>query len=301
MITGLYTALITPFLEDGSIDEVGLRQNIQFQIKAGVDGLLVLGTTGESPTLSHDEKCQIIQITKEECHGKIPLMVGTGSYSTKATIEMTSEARKLGADSVLVVTPFYNKPTEDGVRMHFEAIAKSTDLPICIYDIPGRTSAKISLETMQKLSQIENIVCVKSAVGDITQMSEIIETICRKSRFTILSGDDGLTYPMMALGGHGLISVASNLIPGWIRQLVHGENAKELHFKFASLIRALFIETNPIPIKTAMQLCGMPSGPFRLPLCEMKEDNRKHLMKVLKEYESELQSELRETSQNLSV
>jgi 4-hydroxy-tetrahydrodipicolinate synthase len=290
--TGFYTAIITPFDENDTVDEKGLRENIRNQIREGVDGIVVLGTTGETPTLTPEEKKLIQNITFEETTGKIPMIVGTGSYSTKQTIKNTLEAQKLGASAALIVTPYYNKPTQEGIYRHFLAVADSITIPIIIYNIGGRTGQNIQTETIKRLAAIPNIVGVKEASGNINQIAEVIELVARKNPdFTVLSGDDALTFPLMALGGHGVMSVLGNLIPGKIKELINAlenedyKNAREIHYKLMPLFRAAFIETNPVPIKTAMNYFEMPAGKVRLPLYELSPENESELICVLDQYE----------------
>lgn len=287
-ITGTYTALVTPFDQNGHLDEENLQKNIQYQLANNIDGLILLGTTGESPTLTEQEKIRVIEIAKEEVQGRCHLMVGTGSYSTAQTIQNTKKAEDLGADSALVVTPYYNKPTQEGISQHFRAVADSTNLPVMIYNIPGRCGSNITPATLRYLSEIPNIVGVKESAGSITQISEIIEMISRSNpHFSVMSGDDALTLPLLSLGGHGVISVASNLIPREVRTLVElalqGDfnKARDLHYHLSPLFRALFIETNPIPIKAAMNLCGFSAGGCRLPLSTISTENQEILNNVL--------------------
>ena len=289
-LSGLYTAMITPFEKDGSLDKEGFIKNIHFQIEQGVDGLLILGTTAETPTLSFEEKETLIEIAVKEINGNIPLMVGTGSNSTKKTIELTKRAKELGANSALIVTPYYNKPTQQGILKHFEAITQSTKIPIVIYNIPSRTGTNIETKTLKKLSEFDYIIAVKEASGSISQIQNIISEISFSNPyFSFLSGDDALTLPMIALGGNGVISVISNLIPKQMKELVSAclqqdfEHAKKLHYRLLPLFKAAFIETNPIPIKTAMNMCSLPAGPCRLPLCEMSQQNIDILKNLLKE------------------
>jgi 4-hydroxy-tetrahydrodipicolinate synthase len=279
-ISGAFTAIVTPFNLDGSLNEKGLRENIRFQIENRVDGIVILGTTGEAPTLTHAEKLRIMRTAIEEAGGKIHLMVGTGSYSTQQTIENTLEAEHAGADSVLVVTPYYNKPTQEGLYLHYANLAKSTNIPIVIYNIQGRTGQNLETATLKRLAGIPNIIGVKEASGNIAQMMEVIETLLPvRPDFSVMSGDDALAFPLMALGGHGVYSVLGNLYPDQVKDLckaaLNGDysQARELHYSLLPLIRNLFIETNPIPVKAAMNLLGMAAGPCRLPLCEMSYNN----------------------------
>ena len=291
MIKGAYTAMVTPFLNDTQIDLEGFIQNIHFQIEQGIDGLVILGTTGESPTLSFNEQKQLIQTAQNKIQGKIPLVVGTGSNSTQETIKKTQQAQDLGADAALVITPYYNKPTQEGMFQHFKAVAESVKIPLIIYNIFGRTGVNLQTETLKKLAEISNIVAVKESSGNMDQIMEVIETFRSfRSDFAILSGDDALTFPVMTLGGHGVISVISNLVPRKVKNLIFSLNqgdfleARELHYHLLPLIHAAFIETNPIPIKAAMQEWGFAAGPCRLPLCEMQKINYQQLKKVLASY-----------------
>lgn len=290
-LRGLYTAVITPFDSNGQIDEAGFRKNLRYQIEHQVDGILVLGTTGETPTLTQLEKRTIIKIAVEEVKGQTTLLVGTGSYSTQTTIKATQEAKDMGADGALVVVPYYNKPTQEGMIGHFSAICNAVSFPICIYNIPGRTGVNMHPETIQKLMQLPSIIGIKESSENISQFSEMI-SIARKhsSAFSVIAGDDIMTLPVIALGGEGIISVVSNLIPGPIKMLVQAAlsgdftTAAEIHHQLASLFKAAFLETNPIPIKAAMQYFGMPAGACRLPLSELTPQNLDKLKKVLDTY-----------------
>lgn len=290
-ISGVYTAVITPFNADGSLNEEGLKENIRFQIDNDVDGIIVLGTTGEAPTLTRAEKQRIIKIAKNETEGKIQLMVGTGSYSTQQTIENTIEAQQLGADSVLVVTPYYNKPTQEGLFLHYKALADATNSPIVIYNIQGRTGQNLHTTTLKKLAEIPAIVGVKEASGNINQMMEVIETILpMRPDFSVMSGDDALAYPLMALGGHGVYSVLSNLCPREVKSLCDAalsgdfEEARVIHYRLLPLMRDIFVETNPIPMKACMNLLGMAAGPCRLPLCNLSNDNFNKIKSTITHY-----------------
>lgn len=278
-LKGTITALVTPF-KDHQLDEEGLAHNIRHQIANGVDGILVLGTTGEASTLSLDEQERVILIAVQEAKGKVPLWVGTGSYCTRQTIEKTQRAKNLGADGVLIVTPYYNKPTQEGVFRHFEAISKAVEIPILLYNIPGRCGINIETATLLKIAALPNIVGVKDATGNVQQAGEVIHAVISKyPHFKLFSGDDALTLPMMSLGAVGVISVVSNLIPGHIVALTNAalqgdfDVARQIHFQLLSLFKVAFIETNPVPIKTAMGLCGMPAGECRLPLYQMASEN----------------------------
>ncbi len=291
-LKGVYTALITPFTDRQEVDYEGLRQNVAHQINAGVAGILPLGTTGETPTLSREEQDKIITTAVEEAKGKTAVLVGTGSNCTAHAIENSKRAQELGADGVLVVTPYYNKPTQEGIVRHFQAISENLEIPIVVYNIKGRTGVNIETATMKRLSELKNVIGVKEASGDIGQIGDVINIIqSRCETFSVISGDDAMTLPLIALGGTGIISVVSNLIPELIVQLVetalHGDfaRARHLHYRLLPLFKAAFIETNPVPIKAAMSMCGMPSGPCRLPLCEMQAVNEEKLRKTLQDLE----------------
>jgi len=279
MIQGVYTALVTPFLPDESVDEEGLRTLLAYQMWAEIDGITLLGTTGESPALSYDERDRIMQIAVEETQGKTPLMIGCGTYSTQKTIQMATHAKKCGATSLLIVTPYYVKPTQEGIFQHFKAITEAVDLPICVYNIQGRCGVNIETDTLARLAELPTVVSVKEASGSIMQMSDVIERIhLKRSHFSVMCGDDALTLPLMALGGHGIISVISNLVPRAVRQFVHAcrtnmQAARELHFLLRPLNHIAFIEANPIPIKRLLQLAHFPAGRCRLPLVELLPHN----------------------------
>ncbi|MDT7887012.1 MAG: 4-hydroxy-tetrahydrodipicolinate synthase [Thermoproteota archaeon] len=287
---GVITALVTPFKEDYSLDLEALRENVRFQIENGVHGLVPLGTTGESPTIKEEERKLIIKTVVDEVNGKIPVIVGTGTYSTEEAVRLSKEAQDLGADGLLVVAPYYNKPTQEGLYLHFKAISEAVDLPIIVYNIPGRTGVNVEVQTLVRLSQFDNIVAVKEASGNLAQVMDIIEAL--GDRITVLSGDDNLTLPIMALGGKGVISVISNLLPKPMVEFVEAalkgdfKKAKELHYHLLPLFKAAFIETNPIPIKTMMNLVGMKAGPCRLPLCNMQPHNLEKVKKILSRYEN---------------
>lgn len=282
---GSITALVTPF-KKGKVDEKALQKIVRYQIAHGTDGLVPCGTTGESPTLSHEEHRRVIEIVVDAAGKKVPVIAGTGSNSTDEAVSLTAYAKKAGADAALLATPYYNKPTQEGLYRHYEKVAKSVDIPIILYNIPGRSVVNIAPETIARLAKIPNIVAVKEASGSMDQTSNIL-SLCQ---LTILSGDDSLTLPLLALGAKGVISVLSNLLPGEVSQMVDSyfagkyEKAKALHYKLFALCRAMFIETNPIPIKRAMKLLGFCEDELRLPLCPMSEHNEKILIKALKEF-----------------
>lgn len=287
-LKGTYTALITPFTEDGKVDYEGLRQNIRYQIDNGITGIVPLGTTGETPTLSRTEQDEIIKVSVQEAKGKVQIIVGCGSNSTEHTIENVHIAKDLGADAALIVTPYYNKPTDEGLYRHFEAITSRCNLPLVAYNIQGRTGKNITPALMKRISGLENIIGVKEASGNIDQMSEMINSISRyNEKFNVVSGDDAYTLDLITLGGRGVVSVVSNLIPREMVSLVNYAlsgnyvAAKDMHERLMPLFKGAFIETNPIPIKEAMNMCGMPAGGYRLPLCEMMPENRERLYSIL--------------------
>jgi len=285
---GCITAIVTPFKKNLEVDYEGLRQLIRFQLENNVSGIVVLGTTGESPTITEEERKQILKVAVDEANGKIPVIAGTGTYSTAESIRMTKEASEIGVDGALIVAPYYNKPTQEGLYRHFKAIAESVDLPIILYNIPGRTGVNIDVLTEARLLEIDNIVSIKEASGNMQQIMDIISMT--KNDKTILSGDDNLTLPIMACGGKGVISVVSNLLPKQVCDLVNNilegnlSKAREIHYNLMPIFKAAFLETNPIPIKTAMNLVGLPAGPCRPPLCEMNQQNIDKLKSVIKRY-----------------
>lgn len=289
MFKGSIVALVTPFKKDGSVDEACLRKLVEFHIKNGTDGLVPCGTTGESATLNYEEHERVIDICIEASRGRIPVIAGTGSNSTQEAIDMSLPAEKAGADGLLLVSPYYNKPTQKGLYLHFKAVADSVKIPIILYNIAGRTAVNIEPETVARLARdCKNIVAVKEASGSLDQMSKI-KALCGP-KFTLLSGDDSLTLPIMSIGGEGIISVAANIVPADIKALVSAfregdmKKAQKLHYKLFSLIKALFIETNPIPVKTAMGLMGICESSLRLPMCPMADENLGKLKTELKEY-----------------
>ena len=282
---GSMTALVTPF-KNGTVDEKTLVNLVKRQIQAGTDGLVPVGTTGESPTLSHEEHKRVIEITIRAAAGKVPVVAGTGSNSTEEAVSLTKFAKKAGADGALMVVPYYNKPTQEGLYRHYEKVAKSVDIPIILYNIPGRSGVAMTPETVARLSKIPTIVGIKEATGSMDVTSHIL-SLCD---ITVLSGDDSLTLPLLSLGAKGVISVIANIVPNAVSQMVdayfagrHAE-AQKLHYKMFPLCRALFIETNPIPVKRAMKLLGLCDDSLRLPLCPMSESNEKLLVKALKDY-----------------
>lgn len=282
---GSMTALITPF-KNGHVDEKTLVKLVRRQIKSGTDGIVPVGTTGESPTLSFKEHERVIEVVIDAANKEVPVVAGTGSNSTDEAIGLTRFAKKAGADGVLMVTPYYNKPTQEGLFRHYQAVAKAVDIPIVLYNVPGRTGIALSPETVARLSNIPTITAIKEATGSMDQASHIL-SLCD---ITVLSGDDSLTLPLMALGAQGVISVASNVIPEAVAAMVDAffagnlEEARALHLKMFPLFRALFIETNPIPVKRAMKFLGFAGDEVRLPLCPMSQNNEKILKNALKDF-----------------
>jgi len=288
MFQGSMVALITPF-KKGKIDEKKIRELVEFHIKNGTSTIVPCGTTGESATLSYEEHERVIEIVIDACKGKIKVIAGTGSNSTKEAIMLTRHAKEAGADASLQVSPYYNKPTQEGLYLHFKTIAEEVDLPMVLYNIASRTGVNIEPETMQRLSRIKNIVGVKEASGNLDQMSRIV-ALCGKD-FDLISGDDSLTLPILAIGGTGVISVVANIVPKDVAEMIDRfkkgdiEGARRLHYKLLPLVKAMFIETNPIPVKTAMAILGMiDDSELRLPLCPMSDANLARLKKALQDY-----------------
>ena len=282
-IQGLYTALITPF-SHGAVDYGKLKEIVEMQIAGGVDGILPTGTTGESPTLSVEEHLDVIEKVIEYANGRCKIMAGTGANCTEEAIKLTRRAKAMGADSCLQVTPYYNKPTQEGLYRHFSKIADDCGLPSVLYNVPGRTGVAIAADTIARLASNPNIVAVKEAGGSVERVSEILN-LCD---ITVMSGDDSLTVPMMAVGAKGVISVASNIYPAELKKMVDlcaaGNFAEglKLHRRFYSLFKHLFIESNPIPVKAAMAMMGLIEEEYRLPLCPISEKNRAILTETLK-------------------
>ena len=285
-IQGSLTAMVTPF-RDGRIDEAKIRELVEYHVGNGTDGLVPCGTTGESPTLTHDEHKRVVDLVIEHAAGRIPVVAGTGSNSTHEAIDLTIHAAKSGADAALLVVPYYNKPTQRGLYEHYKAIAESSDLPLIIYNIQGRTGVNLLPETLARLAaDCRSIVGVKEASGNLEQMSQVI-LLCGPE-FTVLCGDDTLTLPLMAVGGRGVVSVIANFLARETADMVHAaldgdwKRARELHFKLFPIAQAMFFETNPIPVKEAMAMLGMlPKAEYRLPMCPMTEANRTRLRSVL--------------------
>jgi len=287
MFKGAIVAIVTPF-KNGAIDEQALRELIEFQIESGTDGIVPCGTTGESATLSHEEHDRVIEITIDAAKKRVPVIAGTGSNSTAEALRLTKHAYEAGADGVLVVSPYYNRPTQEGLYQHYKVLAESIPIPIIPYNIPSRTGVNVLPETVARLAKIDNIVGIKEASGSLKQMNDVIQ-ICG-SGFSVLSGDDFFTLPLLTLGGHGVISVVSNVAPADMAGLVDAfaagdlQKARALHDKMVPLIDALFIETNPTPVKAALEMMGRIAGDVRLPLYEMSAANTEKLKSVLKNY-----------------
>jgi len=285
MFTGCGTALVTPFKQDQSLDEKTFRQLVRRQIEQGINFLVPCGTTGESPTLTRKEHLRVVELTLEEAKGKVPVLAGAGGYNTHEVIELAGELESMGVDGILSVTPYYNKPTQEGLYLHYRAIASSTRLPIVVYSVQGRTGVNVEPATLARLAAIENIVGVKEASGNINQIGAVINQVPKG--FLVLSGDDSMTLPLMSLGGHGIISVAGNQIPGEMTRLAQlclkGDfaGARELHHRYLGLMDINFIESNPLPVKAAMGLMGLLDPVFRLPMCPPKPESLKRIEKVL--------------------
>jgi len=284
---GSMVAVVTPF-KDGRVDEAKVRELVEFHIKNGTDVLVPCGTTGESPTLSHDEHRRVIELAIQTANKRIPVVAGTGSNSTAEAIDLTRYAKNAGADGALVVIPYYNKPTQQGLIAHCRAIADAVELPLILYNIPGRTGINMLPETLAVLADHPNIVAMKEATGNLEQMTHDI-VLCG-AKLSFLSGDDTLTLPLMAVGGKGVISVVANIVPRDVADLTRAflsgdwKRARELHLKLFPLCQAMFCETNPIPVKTAMALMGMIGGELRMPLCPMSEANLSKLKAALRAY-----------------
>ena len=289
-VKGVYTALITPFDESGEVDYNVLGELLEKQVAAGVSGVVPMGTTGESPTMFNAEHDEVVRYTVEKVAGRVQVWAGTGSNNTEQAIRTTRQAEASGADGALLVTPYYSKPSQAGLQRYFREIAESTDLPLIVYNIKGRTAVNVETDTLVEIAKIPNVIAVKEASGDIGQMGEVIESICRRADdpFWVLSGDDALTLPLMSIGGHGVISVVGNLVPDRMVALVNAvqagdfETARDIHFELLPLFRASFIESNPAPIKAAMNLCGLSVGGVRSPLAPLTERSQQQLTETLK-------------------
>ena len=281
MFQGSIVALVTPF-KNGAVDYDRLADLVEFHVEKGSDAILPCGTTGESPTLSHEEHRKVVEFVVKRVNHRIPVIAGAGSNSTEEALSLTRHARDVGADAVLSITPYYNKPTQKGMVKHFTCIAEEVDIPMILYNVPGRTGVNLLPQTVAELSKVKNIVAVKEASGNICQICDII-SLCD---IIVLSGDDSITFPLLAVGGKGAISVAANIIPSEMAELVRSfhdnmERSRELHYKYWRLFKDLFIETNPIPVKTAMEMMGLMDFEIRLPLCEMSEASKQVLRSTL--------------------
>jgi len=287
MFKGAIVAIITPF-KNGQVDEEALRKLIEFQIENGTSGIVPCGTTGESATLTHEEHDRVIEITIDAVKKRIPVIAGTGSNSTAEALRLTKHACEAGADGALIVCPYYNRPTQEGLYQHYKAIAEEVPIPIVVYNIPGRTGVNLNPDTLARLAKIPNIVGVKEAAGSIKQMSDIIG-LCDPD-FDVLSGDDAFTLPLLALGGKGIISVISNVAPADMAEMVSAfeagdlEKARRLHYKMIPLIDSLFVETNPVPVKAALSMMGMIEYELRLPLCKLTQGSYDRLKKAMIDY-----------------
>ena len=287
MFTGSIVAIVTPFRND-AIDEEKLRELVEFQIASGTDGIVPCGTTGEASTLDYTEHDRVIEIVVQQVKGRVPVIAGTGSNSTTEAIEMTAHAKRIGADGALLVTPYYNKPSQEGLYRHYRAIAEAVALPQVLYNVPARTGVNLLPETVARLAEISNIVAIKEATGSLQQASEVL-ALCG-DKLDLLSGDDFITFPMMACGAKGVISVVANIMPKEVAALVDAfragkmEEARQLHLKLLKISNAMFIETNPVPVKTAVALMGKASDEVRLPLAPMSDANRAKLADIMKEY-----------------
>lgn len=286
-LEGPFVALVTPF-HKGKVHEKKLRELVRCQLNNGTIGLVACGTTGESPTLSQAENSRIVEIVMEEAAGKVTVVAGTGTYSTAATIEATQKAQDLGADMAMVITPYYNRPTQEGLFRHFEAVALAVELPLMMYNVPARTGVNLQPSTVERLSRLDKIVAIKEASGNLDQVSEIVDR-CGE-RLKVFSGDDSLFVPILNVGGVGVVSVVGNLVPRDLRALYEAyresnvSRVQEAHRKLFPLCQAMFYETNPIPVKTALNLMGMDVGDLRLPLVAMSDRNEKRLLEAMKSY-----------------
>ena len=286
-LRGCGTALVTPFQPEGALDEAALRRLIRRQLKAGIDFLVPCGTTGESPVLAPEEHARVVELTLEETRGQVPVIAGAGGNNTRRVCEQARQMERLGADGILSVSPYYNKPTQEGLIQHYRAVAEATTLPVVVYNVPGRTGSNIEPATLIRLAEIPNIVGVKEASGNIAQISEILRMLA--PRFRVISGDDAITLPVMALGACGVISVAANVVPQPMTELVSlaGQGdfhaARRLHFRLLPLMRTLFIESSPIPVKAALAALGLIHPIYRLPLVPMRTETHAKLMQVLED------------------
>lgn len=288
MFKGSMVAIVTPFFRDGRFDEESFRRLVEFQIENGTDGIVPCGSTGEAATLDHEGHSQVIKACIDQVNKRIPVLAGTGSNSTAEAIELSQAAKRAGADGILLISPYYNKPSQEGLFQHFKALADNVQLPQVLYNVPGRTGINISVETTVRLAELPNIVALKDASGGVSQASEILARAGDK--IDILSGDDSLTLPFMACGAKGLISVTANIMPAEMKALVSSirenrwEDARQMHYKLLDLHEAMFIESNPVPVKTALEMMGLCSAQVRLPLVPMQPETLAELRKVLIRY-----------------
>jgi 4-hydroxy-tetrahydrodipicolinate synthase len=288
-LQGVYPALITPFKKNGEVDEAGFRRNIDFVIKGGVSGIVPCGCTGEAATLSFDEQRHLLEIAVDQANGRVPVIGGSGSNNTREAVELTRYAKEAGADAAMLITPYYNKPGDAGQLLHYTTIANKVDIPIILYNVPSRTGINMKPSIVAELAKISNIVAIKEASGSPSQTAEIIElTRGNKKQFTVLSGDDSLTIPILSYGGKGVVSVAANVMPKEMSQMVNyylnGDTKKalDLFYRLAPVLRGMFIETNPIPVKSAANLMGLAAGSLRAPLTDLAPENKKKLESLLK-------------------
>lgn len=288
MFTGVLPAVVTPF-KNGEVDEEGLRQLIEFQVENGVHGIVPCGTTGESATLSHEEHERVVEIAVDQVKGRVPVVAGTGSNNTAEAIRLTAHAKAVGADGALMISPYYNKPTQEGLYQHYKKVAEAVDIPIVVYNIPGRTAVNIEPSTFARLAEIKNIVGVKEASGSMKQITEIIR-LCG-DKITVVSGEDFLTYPLMSVGGKGVICVVANIVPRDMADLCNlllagdFDKGRKLYYRLLPLCHAMFYETNPAPVKAALEMMGkISSGEVRLPLAPMSDANLDKLRKALQAY-----------------
>jgi 4-hydroxy-tetrahydrodipicolinate synthase len=287
MFSGSIVAIVTPF-KNGKVDEKALGELVEWHISSGTNAIVPCGTTGESATLEYDEHYRVIELVVRAANRRVPVIAGTGANSTDETIMITKKAKKLGADAALLVAPYYNKPTQEGLYRHYKAVAEAVKMPVVLYNVPGRTAVNILPSTVARLAEIKNIVAIKEATGDMKQVSEVIR-LCG-DRIRVISGDDFTTFPLLALGGEGVISVTANIAPREVSDMCRlwkegkHEEARALHYSLEPLNQAMFIETNPIPAKTALALMGKIREEFRLPLCEMSDANKEKLRKTMRDF-----------------
>lgn len=289
-LEGTIVAMVTPFNSDDGVDEAGMRENINYLIERGVEGVLAAGTTGESATITHDEQRKMMDIMVEEVNGRVKSIAGAGSNSSKEALGLVKYAENAGADAALVITPYYNKPQPHGLYQHYKMLSESTDIPIIVYNVPSRTGTDIDVETIGKVAQLDNIIAIKEANPDLDKVSQIIkklEEYGNRDDFRIISGNDNLTLPMIALGAKGVISVVANVDPARMSQMVryalegNYSEAEKLHYELYDLMKVLFIESNPVPAKESLNMMGRPAGQVRMPLGSLKEENKESVRKVL--------------------